>query len=116
MREMRTAFSYPFVTFGRRPHVLDGYGMPRILSGRKGFAGRCACSAHRWPRPVHRRPRPVPRRARRGLGLFDAMLAIAVLSVLALWGGQIVGDWARERVVTGEARVVSELARAGRLL
>lgn len=56
------------------------------------------------------------RRSRRGLGLTDTFLAVAVLSVLTLWGGQVVGDWAEGRVVAGEARTVAELARAGRLL
>ncbi|MYG26974.1 MAG: hypothetical protein F4213_13285 [Boseongicola sp. SB0677_bin_26] len=61
-------------------------------------------------------PRRLPRRNRRGLGLFDAMLAIIVLSLLALWGGQVAGGWIAGRVVTGEVRTVAELARAGRLL
>ncbi len=65
--------------------------------------------------PGRHRP-PVARRSRRGLGLLDAALAVAVLSVLMLWGGQIVGDWAAGRVVTGEARTAADLARAGRLL
>ena len=60
--------------------------------------------------------RRLPRRSRRGLGLLDAMLAVAVLSVLALWAGQVVGGWVEGRIVTGEARTVAELARAGRLL
>ena len=55
-------------------------------------------------------------RARRGFGLFDAMLATLVLSVLALWGGQVAGDWIAGRTVTAEVRTVAELARAGRLL
>ena len=69
-------------------------------------------------------PRPQPRlcktrlsrRARRGLGLIDVTLAIAVLSLLSLWGGQILGDWLRSQVVTGEVRTLADLARAGRLL
>ena len=40
------------------------------------------------------RSRRLPRRARRGLGLMDAILATGVLAVMALWGGQVVGDWA----------------------
>ena len=70
------------------------------------------------PHAVPQRPRRrlLPRRTRRGLALFDVILAVAVLSVMALWGGQVVGDWTRERVVTGEVRGVAELARAGRLL
>lgn len=56
------------------------------------------------------------RRSRRGLGLWDAILATMVLSALMLWGGQIAGDWIEARAVTGEVRTVAELARAGRLL
>lgn len=75
-------------------------------------------------RPVHaraypfpgRRASPRPRRDRRGFGLFDAMLATLVLSVLALWGGQVAGDWIAGRTVTAEVRTAAELARAGRLL
>ena len=63
-----------------------------------------------------RRARPFPRRDRRGLGLWDVMLATMVLSVLAVWGGQVVTDWIVGRAVTGEVRTVAELARAGRLL
>ncbi len=62
------------------------------------------------------RLRRFPRRACRGLGLLDAILAAGVLAAMALWGGQVVGDWVEGRVVTGEARTVAELARAGRLL
>lgn len=65
---------------------------------------------------VSGRMRPVPRRDRRGLGLWDALLATFVLSTLALWGGQLAGDWIEGRAVTGEVRTVAELARAGRLL
>lgn len=60
--------------------------------------------------------RRLPRRSRRGLGLWDTMLAAGVLAAMAVWGGQLVGDWVDDRVVTGEARTVAELARAGRLL
>lgn len=57
-----------------------------------------------------------PRRSRRGLGLLDAVLATAVLSVLALWGAEFAGDWIEGRVVAGEARAAADVARAGRLL
>lgn len=60
--------------------------------------------------------RPRPRRSRRGLALWDLMMAMAVLSVVAFWGAQVAGDWIEGRVVTGEVRTVAELARAGRLL
>ena len=70
------------------------------------------------PRPMTAcaRAHRLPRRARRGLGLMDAILATGVLAVMALWGGQVVGDWAAGRMVTGEARTMAALARAGRLL
>ena len=106
---------YPAVTFA----ALDDGSVLRTLPGRKHRARpvpRYQRAAHR---PARRLPRSVcrwPRSARRGLGLFDAILAAAVLSLMLLWGGQIVGDWARERVVAGEARTVADLARAGRLL
>lgn len=70
----------------------------------------------RGRKPFPGRARRLPRRNRRGLGLFDAFLATAVLVVLALWGGQVAGDWIAGRAVTGEVRTVAELARAGRLL
>ncbi len=60
--------------------------------------------------------RPRPRRSRRGLALWDLMMAMAVLSAVTLWGAQVAGDWIEGRVVTGEVRTVAELARAGRLL
>ena len=60
--------------------------------------------------------RPRPRRSRRGLALWDLMMAMAVLSAVAFWGAQVAGDWIEGRVVTGEVRTVAELARAGRLL
>ena len=56
------------------------------------------------------------RRSRRGLGLWDTILAVMVLSALVLWGGQIAGEWIEGRAATGEVRTVAELARAGRLL
>ena len=57
-----------------------------------------------------------PRRNRRGLMVWEAMVAVIALSMLALWGGQLVGGWIESRAVTGEVRTVAELARAGRLL
>ena len=62
------------------------------------------------------RAKRLPRRSRRGLGLLDAVLAVAVLSVLALWGSRLVGEWAEGRIVAGEARTAAGIARAGRLL
>ena len=55
-------------------------------------------------------------RFRRGLGLFDTILAFAVLSVTLLWGSQLVGNWIARQAIANDARVVEELARAGRLL
>ena len=57
-----------------------------------------------------------PSRTRRGLGLFDSILAFAVLSVTLLWGTQIVGNWISGKVISNDARLVAELARAGSLL
>ena len=57
-----------------------------------------------------------PSRTRRGLGLFDSILAFAVLSVTLLWGTQIVGNWISGKIISNDARSVAELARAGRLL
>lgn len=94
---MNTAFSGH-----THPRAPNGRDLPR----RKTDAGRSA----------PRGPRGIPRRNRRGLGLFDVILAAAVLSVMALWGGQAVGNWTRERVLTGETRAAADLARAGRLL
>ena len=94
---MKTAFSGH-----THPRAPNGRGLLR----RKTDAGRSA----------PRGPRGIPRRSRRGLGLFDVILAAAVLSVMALWGGQAVGNWTRERVLTGEVRAAADLARAGRLL
>lgn len=56
------------------------------------------------------------RTRRRGVGLLDAILASAVLALLVLWGGQVLGTWAEGRILSVEARTVTELARAGRLL
>ncbi|MCY4304387.1 MAG: hypothetical protein OXC62_06355 [Aestuariivita sp.] len=68
-----------------------------------------------WLR-LHRSLKWISIHRRRGLGLLDAVLASAVLAVLVLWGGQVLGHWAEGRVVSVEARTVAELARAGRLL
>ncbi|MDE0694937.1 MAG: hypothetical protein OXH76_03780 [Boseongicola sp.] len=57
----------------------------------------------------------LPRRRRRGLGMWDAMLAVAVLSMLGSLAGEAVGDWLERRLMDEEARAVAELARAGRL-
>ena len=62
------------------------------------------------------RTRRLPSRSRRGLGLLDMTLAIAALSVLALWGSQVAGNWVEGQVVAGEARAAADVARAGRLL
>ena len=74
-----------------------------MTGARQAFAGRS-------------RTRPTPRRDRRGLTLLDVLLAATVISVLALWGGQVAGDWIASRTVRAEVRTVAELARAGRLL
>ena len=108
---MQNIPSYPQRGPERPCAPLPGFrGMLRWRPGRKTGAGGSVCSVPRCP------TRRWPRSARRGLGLFDAILAAAVLSLMLLWGGQIVGDWARDRVVAGEARTVADLARAGRLL
>jgi len=60
--------------------------------------------------------RRFPRRSRRGLGLVDATLAVMVMSGFALYAAQVTGTWAERRLVDGEARALSRLARAGRLL
>ncbi|WP_419739491.1 hypothetical protein [Ruegeria sp.] len=57
-----------------------------------------------------------PSRTRRGLGLFDSILAFAVFSFALLWASQITGNWITARAMANEARSVAELARAGRLL
>lgn len=57
----------------------------------------------------------IPRRARRGLGLFDTLLAVAVLSFMVLIGSQLSSTWVERKVMAAEARAVSDLARAGRL-
>lgn len=47
--------------------------------------------------------------------MFDALLAVAVLSAIGAMVGQLIGDWAERRLMEEEARAVAELARAGRL-
>ena len=59
--------------------------------------------------------RRAPRSDRRGLGLLDAVLASVVLSLLLLWGGQVIGDRMHALALASEARTVADLARAGRL-
>ena len=61
-----------------------------------------------------RRPR-LARRHCRGLGLFDALLGVILLSMLALVGGQIAGTWVDRQLMAGEVRALAGLARAGRL-
>ncbi|WP_419738562.1 hypothetical protein [Ruegeria sp.] len=56
------------------------------------------------------------RRARRGLGLVDTMLAVALLCVLALWGSQATTRWVDDRVMTGEVRMLAGVAQAARRL
>ena len=74
---------------------------------------RCARAISRQPRQP-RRPR-LARRHCRGLGLFDALLGVILLSMLALVGGQIAGTWVDRQLMAGEARALAGLARAGRL-
>ena len=74
---------------------------------------RCARVISRQPRQP-RRPR-LARRHCRGLGLFDALLGVILLSMLALVGGQIAGTWVDRQLMAGEARALAGLARAGRL-
>ena len=85
--------------FAARSRIRDPLAHRRVRSPRVSRRALC------WPRATCR-----------GLGLLDAILAAAVLSVLILWGGQIAGNWVDGRVVAGEARTVTDLARAGRLL
>ena len=47
--------------------------------------------------------------------MFDALLGVIVLSMLALVGGQIAGTWVDRQLMAGEARALAGLARAGRL-
>ena len=64
---------------------------------------------------ARQRDRAVPRRARRGLGLFDTLLAVAVLSVLGLFAAQVLNGWIAREVIAGEARELAHLSRAGKL-
>ena len=73
-------------------------------------SGRAISRQPRQPR----RPR-LARRHCRGLGLFDALLGVILLSMLALVGGQIAGTWVDRQLMAGEARALAGLARAGRL-
>ncbi len=66
-------------------------------------------------RAVTGRRSRLPRRRHRGLGMFETLLAVAVLSGLGVLLGQVVGGWAERRLIEEEARAVAELARAGRL-
>ena len=66
-------------------------------------------------RPVTARGGMRPRRRLRGLGMWDAMLGVAMLSMLGALAGQVVGDWMERRLMDEESRAVAELARAGRL-
>ena len=52
----------------------------------------------------------------RGLGLLDSILAFAILSVTLLWASQLVGNWFARQAIANDAKVVEEIARAGRLL
>ena len=74
---------------------------------------RCVRAISRQP-PRSRRPR-LARRHCRGLGLFDALLGVILLSMLALVGGQIAGTWVDRQLMAREARALAGLARAGRL-
>ena len=47
--------------------------------------------------------------------MFDALLGVILLSMLALVGGQIAGTWVDRQLMAGEARALAGLARAGRL-
>ncbi len=55
-----------------------------------------------------------PRRTRRGLGLFEALLALAVLAVTASLLAQTITAWTERRTLTAEARALAGLADAGR--
>ena len=51
-----------------------------------------------------------------GLGLFDSILALGVLSIVLFWGTQMLGNWVSAKVIANDARSVAEVARAGRLM
>ncbi len=55
-----------------------------------------------------------PRRARCGLGLFEALLAVAVLTVTASLLAQTFTAWTERRTLTAEARALAGLADTGR--
>ncbi|MXX88307.1 MAG: hypothetical protein F4213_08470 [Boseongicola sp. SB0677_bin_26] len=55
-------------------------------------------------------------RSGRGLGLIEAILSVAVMSVLLVWVHAEVREWAVTGMVRNEARATAELARAGRTL
>ena len=55
----------------------------------------------------------VARRSRRGLGLIDSMLALAVMIVLGATAGQIFAGWVERRISQAEGRVLSAWADAG---
>ena len=47
--------------------------------------------------------------------MWDAMLGVAILSMIGALAGQVVGDWMERRLMDEESRAIAELARAGRL-
>ncbi len=55
-----------------------------------------------------------PRRARRGLGLFEALVAVAVFTVTASLLAQTFTAWTERRALTAEARALADLADTGR--
>jgi len=57
----------------------------------------------------------LPRRHRRGLGLFEVLLAVAVLTGIGTVAAQVYSSGLERRITTGEARALDDLARAGRL-
>ena len=56
-----------------------------------------------------------PSRSGRGVGLLEAILSVAVVSVFLLWSHAAIRDWLETAVVRNEARTVADVARAGRL-
>ena len=69
-----------------------------------------------WCKMLNKNHNHIPVHSRRGLSLFDSILAFAVLSIMLLWGAQIIGNWISGRAIANEARSVADLAHAGRLL
>ena len=55
------------------------------------------------------------RRSRRGLGLAEALLAVAALAAAAYWGTGVLGEMAARHLLGREARAVSAAALATRL-